>query len=64
VRDEPQERNEPIDITGLEGKWAIEVDGKIVASSDRLEEILDRADEYPFGDAIVTKLPNPGVSFY
>ena len=64
VRKDEQGPVKPIDITGIEGKWAVLVDDKIVAASDDLGEILERADEYPPGEAIVTKLPNPGLSFY
>ena len=64
MKKDPQESNEPIDATGLEGKWVLEVNGKIVASSDRADVILRRAEKYPAEDVVVTKVLYPGASFY
>ena len=52
------------DVTGLEGKWILEVKGKIVASSDRVDEILRCAEKYPPKDTLVTKVLYPGASYY
>jgi len=60
----PKKSEKVVDVTGLEGKWILEVKGKIVASSDRVDEILRRAQEYPLKDVMVTKVPYPGVSCY
>lgn len=60
----PKRSEKVVDVTGLEGKWILEVKGKIVASSDRVDEILRRAQEYPLKDVMVTRVPYPGVSCY
>lgn len=64
VGKEKIENLEQGDVTGLEGKWILEVKGKIVASSDRVDEILRRAEKYPPEDTLVTKVLYPGASYY
>lgn len=60
----PQEGSQLKDFTGLEGKWVLEVEGRIVASSDRPDQILDLAEEYHEKDMMVFMVPYPGRSFY
>lgn len=64
VKKTPNTCERGADVTGLEGKWLLEVKGKIVASSDRVDEILRRAEKYPPEDVMVTKVLYPGASFY
>ena len=59
-----QEGSQPKDFTGLEGKWVLEVEGKIIASSDRPDQILELAEKYHEKDMIVFMVPYPGRSFY
>jgi hypothetical protein len=58
------EGSQPKDFTDLEGKWVLEVEGNIVASSDRPDQILDLAEKYHGKDLIVFMVPYPGRSFY
>ena len=64
VKKNRKANDEPLDVTGLIGKWILEVDGKIVASSDRVDVVLRLAEKYPVEDTLVTKVLYPGASFY
>ncbi len=60
----PPESPQLNDFTGLEGKWVLEVEGRIVASSDRADQVLELAEEYQENDTIVFMVLYPGRSFY
>jgi hypothetical protein len=64
VRRYSQKNSEPLDYTGLEGKWVLKVKDKIVASSDKPDEIADLAEKYPVEDTMIMMVPYPGRSFY
>ena len=64
MRKYTQENSEPMDYTGLEGKWVLKVKDKIVASSDKPDEIADLAEKYPAEDTMIMMVPYPGRSFY
>lgn len=64
VRKTTRKDSEPLDYTGLEGKWVLKVKDKIVASSDKPADILDLAEKYPAKDRLIMMVPYPGRSFY
>lgn len=64
MRKKSEDVMEPVDATDLEGKWVLQVEGKIVASSDKPTEILDLAEKYPAKDTMIMMVPYIGRSFY
>lgn len=52
------------DVTGPEGHWVVVVRGKIIATSDNLQEMLRLAEENASPDTLVTKVLYPQASFF
>jgi hypothetical protein len=52
------------DVTGPEGHWVVVVRGKVIATSDDLQEMLRLAERHPSADTLVTKVLYPQASFF
>jgi len=51
-------------IRGVEGKWVLVVDGRVVVSSGDIKEVLEEARKYPSEKSVVTRILHGGASFY
>ena len=50
------------DLSEYAGKWIAIVDGKVVASGDRADEVIDKVRrEYPNKKFLISKVPEPGM---
>ncbi len=50
------------DLSEYAGKWIAIVDGKVVASGDRADEVIDKVrKEYPDKKFLISKVPEPGM---
>ena len=50
------------DLSEYAGKWIAIVDGKVVASGDRADEVIDKVrKEYPNKKFLISKVPEPGM---
>ena len=50
------------DLSEYAGKWIAIVDGKVVASGDRADEVIDKVrEEYPNKKFLISKVPEPGM---
>ncbi len=52
------------DVIGPEGHWVVVVRGKVIATSDDLQEMLRLAEKHPSPDTLVTKVLYPQASFF
>ena len=52
------------DVTGPEGHWVVVVRGKVIGSSDDLQEMLRLAEKHPPTVTLVTKILYPQASFF
>lgn len=52
------------DVTGPEGHWVVVVRGKVIATSDSLQEMLKLAEKHASPDTLVTKVLYPQASFF
>ena len=51
------------EVVGPEGHWVVLVHGKVIATSDDLQEMLRLAEKHPSADTLVTKVLYPQASF-
>ena len=50
------------DLSEYAGKWIAIVDGKVVASGDRADEVIEKVRrEYPNKKFLLSKVPEPGM---
>ena len=50
------------DLSEYAGKWIAIVDGKVVASGERADEVIDKVrKEYPNRKFLISKVPEPGM---
>ena len=50
------------DLSEYAGKWIAIVDGKVVASGDRADEVIEKVrKEYPNKKFLLSKVPEPGM---
>lgn len=52
------------DVTGSEGHWVVVVGGRVIATSDNLQEMLRLAEKHPSPDTLVTRILYPQASFF
>lgn len=52
------------DVTGPEGHWVVVVGGRVIATSDNLQEMLRLAEKHPSPDTLVTRILYPQASFF
>ncbi len=51
-------------VRGVEGKWVLVVNDRVVVSSDSVEMVFREAAKYPPEQVVVTKILSGGASFY
>ncbi len=52
------------EVVGPEGHWVVLVHGKVIATSNDLQEMLRLAEKHPSADTLVTKVLYPQASFF
>jgi GT2 family glycosyltransferase len=60
-------RMKPIEtgrVRGVEGKWVLVLNDRVIVSSDSAEKVFREATEYPPEQVVVTRILSGGASFY
>jgi len=51
-------------VRGVEGKWVLVLNDRVIISSDSAEKVFREATKYPPEQVLVTRILSGGASFY
>jgi hypothetical protein len=51
-------------VTGPVGHWVVVVGGRVIATSEDLQKMLELAEKYPEAETLVTRVLYPQASYF